>query len=204
MDKFCVTRKSLILRASDPEDHSAFEEFALYYDPFISVILHKMAIKSNDFSDLKQELLLKLWKKLKLFNIDHDKASFRGWLRTVIRNSVFEYFRKKNRDKSVELTETLELYCGTDDNNELDNLIDEEWKKHVIQIALDHIGKLFTGHAVEVFQLTMDGVSVQDIAEKFSIRESSVYNLRSRVKDKFQQELKNIRELLEFPSEINE
>lgn len=204
MDKFCVTRKSLILRASDPEDHSAFEEFALYYDPFISVILHKMDIKSSDFSDLKQELLVKLWKKLKLFDIDHDKSSFRGWLRTVIRNSVFEYFRKKGRDKNVELTDSLERFCGSDENNELDALIDEEWKKHVIQIAMDHVSKLFTGHAIEVFQLTMEGVAVQDIAEKFSIRESSVYNLRSRVKEKFQQELKNIRELLEFPDDSGE
>ena len=201
MDDFCVTRKSLILRASDPKDHSAFEEFVKYYDPFISVVIHKMNVLNNDFEDLKQDLLIKLWKKLSMYNADHENASFRGWLSTVIRNGIYEYFRKKNRGKSVELTDELEKYCDSENSNELSELIEDEWKNHVIKIATEHLSQLFTGHAMEVFQMTMDGAGAPEIADKLQIRESSVYNLRSRVKDKFQQELKAIRELLEFPGE---
>ena len=201
MKDYCVTRKSLILRASDPDDHNAFDEFVQYYEGFISAIIHKMGISSNDFPDLKQDLLLKLWKSLDKFSFEHENSRFRAWLRTVIRNGVYEFYRKTSRNKNIEMTDQLETYCVSEDKNELNNLIDEEWKNHVIQLALDHIRKMFTGCAVDVFMLTLEGVPVKDIAARFDIRESTVYNLRLRVKDKFQLELKNIRELLEFPGE---
>ena len=201
MGDFCLTRKSLILRASDPKDHDAFEEFVEYYTPFISVVICKMNVNPSDSDDLRQDLLLKLWKKLSMYDPQHEKATFRGWLRTVTRNGILEFFRRKNRDQSIAITDEMAQYITSNSNNEINNLIDEEWKNHVINIAQEHVGKMFTGHAMEVYQMSIEGVPAEEIAQKFKIRVSSVYNLRSRVKEKFQQELKTIRELLEFPIE---
>jgi len=36
------TRKSLLLRASNPNDHEAFEEFVYYYKNFINMVFSKL------------------------------------------------------------------------------------------------------------------------------------------------------------------
>ena len=54
---------------------------------------------------------------------------------------------------------------------------------------------------MEIFSLTLDGLSVKEIADKLGVKENTVYMLRSRVKARFQKEVKNIRQLLEFPNE---
>ena len=193
MENTDITRKSLILRAADPEDHDAFEEFISYYERFITIIIYKTGVFDDDAEDFRQELTLKLWKSLNKFSFDEKYTSFRSWLKTVIKNGIFEYNKKRSRERNKE-----NLVLEEDNSSDLDLLIDSEWKKYVIDIALTHVKKMFTGCAIEVFLMSMEQIPAKEIAQKLNIRESTVYNLRLKVKAKFQSELKNIRQLLEF------
>jgi RNA polymerase sigma factor (sigma-70 family) len=200
------TRKSLLLRAADQSDHQAFEEFAVYYEDFIRIIIMKLGVSSEDYKDLQQNLLLKLWKSLSKFDMEHKKASFRGWLGTVIRNDVYKFFNSKKRRQDTFVTaEGLSISIdslGEDSkDNEFQKLIESEWKAYVVTIAIEHIKPYFSGNAMEIFSLTLDGLSVKEIADKLAVKENTVYMLRSRVKARFQKEVKNIRQLLEFPNE---
>ncbi|MCH2204360.1 MAG: sigma-70 family RNA polymerase sigma factor [Lentisphaerales bacterium] len=200
------TRKSLLLRAADQNDHKAFEEFAVYYEDFIRIIIMKLGVSTEDYKDLQQNILLKLWKSLSKFDMEHENASFRGWLGTVIRNDVYKFFNSKKRTQEAIVTaEGLSISIdslGEDSNdNEFQKLIESEWKAYVITIAIEHIKPYFSGNAMEIFSLTLDGLSVKEIADKLGVKENTVYMLRSRVKARFQKEVKNIRQLLEFPNE---
>lgn len=198
------TRKSLLLRAADQNDHKAFEEFAVYYEDFIRIIIMKLGVSAEDYKDLQQNTLLKLWQSLSKFDFKHEKVSFRGWLGTIIRNDVYKFFNKKKRSQDTVANESS-LSLNIDDlnssstENEFQQIIEEEWKAYVITIAIEHIKPYFSGNAMEIFSLTLDGLSVQEIADKLGVKENTVYMLRSRVKARFQQEVKNIRQLLEFP-----
>ena len=59
------TRQSLLIRAKDPTDEEAWAEFVKYYEKFIFHLLHRLNINADDFNDLVQEVLIKLWKSLK-------------------------------------------------------------------------------------------------------------------------------------------
>ena len=83
------TRKSLLLRASDPDNHNAFEEFTDYYQDFIHIVIMKLGVSPTDCKDLEQEILVKLWRNLAKFDSEREKANFKGWLSTVIRNEVY-------------------------------------------------------------------------------------------------------------------
>lgn len=72
------TRLTLLGRARDPEDETAWQEFAAYYRSFIRAVLTKMNVDANDLDDLQQEILLRLWKILGRY--DEERAAFRTWL----------------------------------------------------------------------------------------------------------------------------
>jgi RNA polymerase sigma factor (sigma-70 family) len=196
------TRKSLLLRASDQDDHQAFEEFAFYYEDFICIVIMKLGVSAEDYKDLQQNLLLKLWKGLSKFDAEHDRSNFRGWLGTVIRNDVYKFFRKKKITPSGSADSeafNFDLFNEDDDKNEFQEIVENEWKSYVITIAIEHIKPFFSGNAMEIFSLTLDGLSVSEISENLDVKETTVYMLRSRVKARFQKEIQNIRNLLEFP-----
>ena len=83
------------VRLSD--DEQAWEEFVGYYQGFIEVILIKMGVMDADRDDLKQDILLSIWKDLKKMEPGKNNARFRSWLSTVIRNRSNSYFKMRNR-----------------------------------------------------------------------------------------------------------
>ena len=82
-----LTRHTLLQRAIDQNDETAWKEFVSYYQDFIVMVLSKMAVLPDYKDDLTQEILIKLWKNLESYN--RERAQFRTWLSTIIRNTVF-------------------------------------------------------------------------------------------------------------------
>lgn len=190
------TRPSLLLRASNQDDHKAFDEFVGYYRGFIEMVLVKMNVNLNDRKDLEQDLLLKLWKDLSKFDIGHERSNFRGWLSRVIKNVVLKFLNKSKRSSTA--LDELGLLSDKSSENELKKMIDAEWKAHIIKLAVEKVRTHFDGNAFKIFTMTMDGRSTEEIAQELNLKENSVYVLRARVKSKFQHEIRNLRSLLEF------
>ncbi len=198
-DKY-LTRQTLIMRACNPGDENAWEEFVSFYQKFIYHILHKMNISANDFDDMVQVILLTLWKGLPSYKKDESK--FRTWLSRVTRNTVLNYLDKLQRQEKrqeqmgdlQELLHQLNSYSQA----ELESMIENEWQSYVTTIALENIKKLFSGAAVEAFMMSQQGVSGDKIAETLKVKKESVYVLVSRVKSKFLEELRRIVHELEL------
>ena len=197
------TRQSLILRASNPDDHQAFEEFTFYYEGFIKIVLHKFGISAADQQDLQQQLLVKLWKGLSKFNEKHENKNFRGWLGVVIRNETYNFFKSQKRysDKIVNDSEYLSSFADEDKAQNVDSMIEQEWKAYVTSLAMEHLKSFFSGNAMSVFSLTLQDKTVEEICDELNLKKDSVYMLRARVKSRFQKEVKSIRQLLEPSSD---
>ena len=193
------TRPSLLLRASNQDDHKAFDEFVGYYRGFIEMVLVKMNVNIDDRKDLEQDLLLKLWKDLSKFDVNHERSNFRGWLSRVIKNVVLAFLNKNKRSSTA--IDELSLLSDKSSDNELKEMIDAEWKAHIIKLAVDKVRTHFDGSAFKIFTLTLDGRSTEEIATELKLKENSVYVLRARVKSKFQHEIRNLRSLLEFEND---
>ncbi len=204
MENDWTTRATLIIRSQDQDDEMAWEEFTNYYQGFILIVLKKMAIHPNVHDDVVQECLLKIWKGLPQFQLNQDRAKFRTWLHTVIRNTAFSYFTKNKKhhlDKvSIDHEETatvLQTDC------EIGGMIEKEWEIYICERAMKNIQKLFSERALNVFKMFIEGVEVSEIAEKMDIKENSVYKLKNRVKAKYQQEIKDLCHHLEPGHELS-
>ncbi|MCM8530822.1 MAG: sigma-70 family RNA polymerase sigma factor [Lentisphaeraceae bacterium] len=193
-----VTRQTLLLRAKDSQDVDAWEEFILFYRPFICQILHKMNIQFSDFDDLVQDVLVKLWKGLAKY--DTEKSKFRTWLSHVTRNTVISYFRAKSSRPSLGSSEEIEKQSKliSYSESDLEKIFEDEWRAYLCNLALEKVQKLFTGHAVEAFKLSQKGKSPGEIANDLNLSKDSVPVLTSRVRKCFTAELKKLVVNLEF------
>ena len=72
-----------------------------------------------------------------------------------------------------------------------------EWQNFIANKAMERVKKTFSGQAVEVFERSLRGEKIGDIASELGLEESSAYKLRSRVKDNLKREIKQLQQDLE-------
>jgi RNA polymerase sigma-70 factor (ECF subfamily) len=188
------TRQTLIGRARDPNDSQAWDEFTDYYASFIRMVLMQLQAPLDDLEDLSQTILVKLWQNLSTVELDRDHAKFRTWLGTVIRNTVYTHCSqaasRKRRDTNAAVANVVPP--------DIEDIIESEWRKHIIALVTERLNASFSGKAMDVFTMTLDGKSVDDIASALELTKDSVYVLRNRVQSRFRQEARQLRSYLEF------
>ena len=182
------TRHSLLIRAKDLSNEEAWAEFVTYYEKFIYHLLHRLNINADDFYDLVQDILVKLWKNLNSY--EERRAKFRSWLAFVVRNTVYDYFdREKRRNKALRREHEIANHLRETPVTEVEAMIEKEWIIYVTDLAMQRMEKVFSGKAIRVFSLSLDGMSVEQIAEQLNLQKTSVYTLRNRVKARYIKEI---------------
>lgn len=198
MEKNWETRYTLLQRASDPNDGNAWDEFVTYYQPFIRMVLAKWKLPPHDTHDLTQDVLLKIWSNLSRY--DSKRAKFRTWLSRIIKNRVLDYFKahKHTLISSEQIQQALEAEANNNANTNLEESIQEEWTHYITQLALQNVKKLFSGLAIEVFELSLEGHSSKEIGNRLDIATNSVRTLRNRVKLRVVDEIQALRQEIEL------
>ena len=131
------TQQTLIQRAQNQDDHQAWDDFVSYYESFIKMVLRKANISLSDEDDLIQKVLLRIWKGLPSYAYQKEKARFRTWLSTIIRNTVITHI---NRDKSK--GEKHNSYLQEVDivsESAIEEVIHQEWMNYVSSIAMKKV-----------------------------------------------------------------
>jgi len=189
------TRLTLIQRVQSQDDDAAWNEFVEFYKSYFYVIIRRMNINASDSEDICQQIFLKVWKQIPKFEYDRERSKFRTWLTTLAHGTAVDYIRKKVRDsnkhdKAQNECETIRSFSQP----EIDSMAEKEWKIFITNMALENIRKSFSGKAVQVFEMSMNGQSNESIAEELEIKIESVYLLKNRVKKKITDEIKRLRE----------
>lgn len=198
------TRVSLLQRASDGSDQLAWEELLKFYEPFISKVLQSMGFRGPDLDDARQQVALVLWKGLQSYDRDPDRAKFRTWFARLIRNTAINIIRSNKRKPTGpslnDDSEGNQLVIA--DDPELDARVELEWQEYVVGLAMERASKVFSGNAVEVFQMSLDGQSAENIAGQLSIKVNTVYILKHRVKAVLLKEIQQLKHDLESFGEV--
>jgi len=188
------TRQTLVDRARDPNDSQAWDEFTDYYGSFIRMVLMQLHAPLDDLEDLSQTILVKLWQNLPRVELGRDHARFRTWLGTVIRNTFYTHCSQAASRKRRETNAAVANVVPPD----IEAIIESEWRKHIIALVIERLNASFSGKAMDVFTMTLDGKSVDDIASALELTKDSVYVLRHRVQSRFRKEARQLRSYLEF------
>jgi len=191
------TRHSLISKARSLHDEGAWENLLGYYEPFITKILIRMGFRDADLKDVRQQVSLKLWKGIGSYQRDEHQARFRNWLSTLIRNTAIDWIRSQHRHGRESTLQPDDEERIDPEKSGIENVIEQEWQRHVVSLALENLKQVFSGKALQVFALTLKGESVDSIATILDLRKESVYVLKTRVKTRVSQEIARLRIELE-------
>ena len=193
------TRYTLLKRAKDPKDEAAWTEFFAYYKTFIYMLMRQMKVPQQDCDDLTQAVLLKVWKKLETF--DPERAKFRTWFSTLIRNTVINHWDSvSRRQKRIEKygESTIEPPTGLPSTPEFDAMFQREWEAYITNLAMSNIRPGCSKNALRVFELVMQEVPTSEIAIRLDLNPSTVSTLKGRVLEKLVREVRRLRSELEL------
>ena len=188
---------TLLQKMQKQYDENAWQEFVDAYSGYIYTIINSMNIGAADADDLRQQIFIKLWKKIP--DLDLTKMSrFRSYLTVVVRNCAKDFFRKKQRDANrsdtlvqsdSELVESVSL-------PDIEQVIEQEWHNYVAALAFKNIADYFSAEAMALFDETLKGRDIKEVAKEMGIPLSTAYRLKSRIKESLLSEIQALNEYL--------
>ena len=193
------TSYTLLNRACADNDAKAWEELISFYKQYIYVIIRSLNIAKSDAEDVQQQVLVQLWKYLPTFDKEREGTKFRYWLSRVTRNQTINFIRKQKSyesklNKAKDFNEVdKELPIA-----EIEEREKKEWELFISNKAMENIRSHFSDKAIEAFSLARKGLRPNEISEKVGVSTDSVYKYISRIKLKLIEEIKYLRESLDF------
>ena len=194
-----ATRKTLIMRLQNRYDDSAWEEFAKAYSRYIYDIIRRMGISLHDAEDLVQKIMMRLWNRLPEMDTN-ELRRFRSYLSTITKNMVLNFIRDyklKSERENQAATDEAAAYLNSINVADIYIIAEREWKTQLTNMAIEKLEKKYSGDAMTILDYTLQGFSIDDIITKTALSHKQVYNLRTRMKERFTLQINQLRADLE-------
>ena len=192
------TRITLLQKVQNQQDDQSWSEFVSSYQDYIYAILRRMNVPVEDASDLLQQVLVKLWKKLPEIDI-HKVKRFRSYLAVTTKNCAHDYVRKRisEREKHEKLRHSNELeYFNAISTPDINRIAEVEWSNYVSGLALKNISEDFSENAMILLRGMLAGRDIEELAEELDMGLSTAYRLKSRAKERLLAEIKSLTDYL--------
>ncbi|MFO0924028.1 MAG: RNA polymerase sigma factor [Pirellulales bacterium] len=184
------TRTSLLLRVRDASNHEAWVEFAALYSPVIYRAARRCGLQDADAQDLTQQVLFSTASALQARPHDPDRAMFRTWLYTVTRNAAIKAIQRGLRERGIGGASQNDLLAMTPATDPDEELWEWEYQRERFLQAARCIEADFAPVTWSAFWMTMvDGLSMEEVAQKLGCHRGSIYAARSRVMKRLREEL---------------
>jgi RNA polymerase sigma-70 factor (ECF subfamily) len=179
------TSVSLLERLRNGTSAEAWDRFVHLYTPMLHHWARRAGLQEADASDLVQEVLVLLIRKLPEFEYDR-RQSFRAWLLTVTRNKWSEICRRRQLT-AVGGKDLLGEVAAVDDVGDIE---ESEYRQQLVKRALEAMRNELPASTWSAFQeYVLSGHDVDTVAAQLGVRVGTVYAAKSRVLARLRQEL---------------
>jgi RNA polymerase sigma factor (sigma-70 family) len=202
-DDLLPTRRSLLGRLKNWDDHSSWQRF---FDTYWRLIYHvalKAGLTEIEAEEVVQETVISVAKGMKDFRYDPARGSFKGWLLQLTGWRITNQFHKRNRGASPP-PDCLEAQAGAENGNfpaetgvppDLERLWEAEWEQNLFSTALGKVRRQINPKHFQIFDLCVtQQKSVKEVRQFLGVSTMEVYLSRHRVSRLVQQEVKRLRE----------
>lgn len=187
------TSRSL-LQGARLADAAAWERLVSLYAPLVASWCRRWGVPQQDIVDVLQEVFSAVSGHLDRFRKEQPADTFRGWLATISRNKVRDYFERKAREPvatggteaALRIQQILDPRVTTDENEPAaDPLFDD-----VLFAALESIRGEFHDRTWRAFWgVVVEGRAAADVAADLAMRPGTVRVSKSRVLLRLRREL---------------
>ena len=176
-------------------DADAWDRFTKLYGPIVYRWCRQAGLQDNDAADVSQEVFRAVANGIGSFRQEDANSSFRGWLWTVTRNKVRDYFRwLSSRPGAVGGTDAnLQLQSIPDFPPDDDHSSDGDLTGSLAHRALELVRDEFETRTWQAFlRVAVGGHSLGVVAEELGMKIGAVYTAKSRVLRRLREEVEGL------------
>ena len=181
-----TTSTSLLIRLRESTDREAWSRFVKLYGPLIYKWARRTGLQPEDASDLVQDVMALLVRKLPDFQYDKSR-SFRGWLKTVTINKWRETCRRRSLPMSDATASGLARLPDPQDDNDF---WEQEYRQYVVARAVELMQHEFQPATWQACRrYVLDGASPDELAREYNLSVWTIYSAKSRLLKRLREEL---------------
>ena len=185
-----TTRKSLLAKVR-AGDEVSWTEFYAAYKPLVLLCGQDCMLTPDENDELVQQVMSEIFRKdiLGKYNPDHipddvvfhydpARGRFRHYLRGIIRNQALKIIQKRKSFAELDNPKQQHPEASVDVWNDL---WDEEWKRHVLAMALTELKGHVQPETYMAFEMyAIQERPVQEVAAFLNLSIASIYTAKSR------------------------
>lgn len=191
---------SRLLRAAQDLDQDAWQRLVQLYSRRMYRWCRQAGLQPADAANVVQEALGAVARKLGDFHRDGPGDTFRGWLRRIVQNKIYDHFRRQGRqcDAAVGGTDAHQFLAAaaavgastiTPEESQLP-LVDSAAGRSQIERAIDVVrGVVGERNWLLFWRMAVDGQSAAEVGEEFSVSANAVRIVKMRVLRRLRQQL---------------
>lgn len=178
-----TTRATLLERLSRD---SSWDELVRLYGSTLVRYVRRLHVPEADVPDIVQETIIGSLTALREGRFKRGQGRFRGWLRTIARNKVGDYFRQRRRSPDRSMGGTQEdtdfLASLPDTGPPQDQMWESEWRATVLAEALQWVRMQSDEKMYRAFELyAMENRPPKEVAKQLGVTVNAVYLAKSRI-----------------------
>jgi len=188
---------SSLLERLQSQDAQAWQRLVDLYGPLVYHWCRRHQLQAEDRADVFQEVFRAVASHITAFRRDRAGDTFRGWLLTITRNKIRDHFRRQQRHVqatggSDALQQLAQVADPLDDQEEA---ADADQQRALLRRALHLLRDEFEDRTWQAFwRITVEGQAPADVAADLCLSLNAVYKAKSRVLQRFRQELGDLLE----------
>lgn len=188
------TSRSLLRRARE-KNASAWKSLFAIYGPFVYQSCRRAGLQSNDSADVTQNVFLAVSKGLETFRRDQPGDTFRGWLWTITRNKIRDFFRARSKRPNATGGNTAQVLWQqlADAQAQQEPAESEAFHSAIARRAVLMMQTEFEDSTWRAFWMTaIEQCPTQVVADELGISVAAVYMAKSRVLRRLREEFEGL------------
>lgn len=178
-----------LLSEARHDDPAAWARLVNLYGPLVACWCRRWGVAGQDVVDIVQEVFAAVARSLDRFHKDRPSDTFRGWLSTITRNKVRDYYRRRaDQTAAVGGTEASLRLAQIQDPEE--DAEDDTGFSELLSRVLEAIRGDFHDQTWRAFwNIVVEGRTASDVAAELGMQPGAVRVAKSRVLSRLRSEL---------------
>ena len=179
-----------LLRRARANNQDAWDELVGRYSRRMYRWCRRAGLQPDDASNVVQEALTSVARKLPDFRRDRPSDTFRGWLRRITDNKIRDFYRRQGRTLAVAVggTDAQQQLAQLTGPNREDgatwdtSLADHPPQNEQLEVAIDQVRQNVSDRDWRFFwRVVVDGQSAAEVADEFGVSANAVRLVKMRV-----------------------
>jgi RNA polymerase sigma-70 factor (ECF subfamily) len=208
VDELIPTRRSLLNRLKDWDDHESWKDFFDTYWKLIYKAAIRAGLNDAEAQDVVQETILGILKGMPGFEYQPEKGSFKGWLLRLTSWRIGDQLRDRRQGGAPNDFAQTSTATGTGTETTTSSLDrvpdpsglklqatwDEEWEHNLLDVAIERVKLKVDAKDYQLFDLyVFKERPVTEIARGLKVSAGRVYLAKHRIGKLLKKEIINLR-----------